>query len=99
MGSSASHRPVAADPYREAQDGLHPVQNPIGHLDISGDLAAELAEVMVHRGGIADRHDQAGTARTSPAGALIPYFGEYAIMTSELVSGPRIPSVSSEPRL
>src|ERR1700720_3302565 len=27
-------------------------------MGISGDLAAELAEVMVHRGGIADRHDQ-----------------------------------------
>ena len=27
-------------------------------MDISGDLAADLAEVMVHRGGIADRHDQ-----------------------------------------
>src|ERR1700731_3204060 len=24
----------------------------------SGDLAADLAEVMVHRGGVADRHDQ-----------------------------------------
>ena len=27
-------------------------------MGISGDLAADLAEVMVHRGGIADRHDQ-----------------------------------------
>src|ERR1700730_15399220 len=27
-------------------------------MGIRGDLAADLAEVMVHRGGIADRHDQ-----------------------------------------
>src|SRR5690242_12691644 len=27
-------------------------------MGVSGDLAADLAEVMVHRGGIADRHDQ-----------------------------------------
>jgi hypothetical protein len=27
-------------------------------MSIGGDLAADLAEVMVHRGGIADRHDQ-----------------------------------------
>src|ERR1700758_608228 len=27
-------------------------------MDIGGDLAADLAEVMVHRGDIADRHDQ-----------------------------------------
>src|SRR6267378_4974097 len=27
-------------------------------MGISGDLAADLAEMMVHRGGIADRHDQ-----------------------------------------
>src|ERR1700726_3431087 len=27
-------------------------------MGISGDLAADLAEVMVHGGGIADRHDQ-----------------------------------------
>src|SRR5712664_1498297 len=27
-------------------------------MGISGDLAADLAEVMVHRDGIADRHDQ-----------------------------------------
>src|ERR1700719_1593562 len=27
-------------------------------MGVSGDLAADLAEVVVHRGGIADRHDQ-----------------------------------------
>ena len=27
-------------------------------MGISGDLAADLAEVMVHRGSVADRHDQ-----------------------------------------
>ena len=27
-------------------------------MRVGGDLAADLAEVMVHRGGIADRHDQ-----------------------------------------
>jgi hypothetical protein len=27
-------------------------------MGIGGDLAADLAEMMVHRGGIADRHDQ-----------------------------------------
>ena len=27
-------------------------------MGIGGDLAADLAEVMVHRGGISDRHDQ-----------------------------------------
>src|SRR6185312_12652470 len=27
-------------------------------MGISGDLAADLAEMVVHRGGIADRHDQ-----------------------------------------
>src|SRR3984893_1933854 len=27
-------------------------------MGIRGDLAADLAEVVVHRGGIADRHDQ-----------------------------------------
>jgi hypothetical protein len=27
-------------------------------MGIGGDLAADLTEVMVHRGGIADRHDQ-----------------------------------------
>src|SRR3954465_6352922 len=27
-------------------------------MGVGGDLAADLAEVMVHRGGIADRHDQ-----------------------------------------
>jgi hypothetical protein len=27
-------------------------------MRIGGDLAADLAEMMVHRGGIADRHDQ-----------------------------------------
>src|SRR4029077_17674880 len=27
-------------------------------MGISGDLATDLAEMMVHRGGIADRHDQ-----------------------------------------
>jgi hypothetical protein len=27
-------------------------------MGIGGDLAADLAEVMVHGGGIADRHDQ-----------------------------------------
>ena len=27
-------------------------------MGISGGLAADLAEMMVHRGGIADRHDQ-----------------------------------------
>src|SRR4029077_19411057 len=34
-----------------------PLEDPHG-MGISGDLAADLAEVMVHRGGIADRHDQ-----------------------------------------
>ena len=27
-------------------------------MGVTGDLAADLAEVVVHRGGIADRHDQ-----------------------------------------
>src|ERR1700751_6166148 len=39
-------------------------------MGISSDLAADLAEVMVHRDGIADRHDQRRRPRPAPGQAL-----------------------------